>query len=103
MTDFADEHGTPAQRFYNLLCVAYGAEPELFADMVKKGYLPNDRTEGCEDEYAQLKKAFGRLIDPHIDQARVEELKADGLVRNWLPGPAIKMKRPGKPKSSRAK
>ena len=22
---FADEHGPPAQRFYNLLCIAYGA------------------------------------------------------------------------------
>jgi hypothetical protein len=23
---FADEHGTPAQGFYNLLCLAYGAD-----------------------------------------------------------------------------
>ncbi len=26
---FADEHGTPAFRFYNLLCIAYGADPSL--------------------------------------------------------------------------
>src|SRR5262245_2383583 len=37
---FADEHGTPAQRFYNLLCTAYGADPHLFSDVVKKGFLP---------------------------------------------------------------
>ena len=33
---FADEHGTPAQRFFNLLCMAYGADPKLFADVVDK-------------------------------------------------------------------
>jgi hypothetical protein len=64
MTDFADEHGTPAQRFYNLLCVAYGAEPELFADIVKKGYLPNDRAEGCEDEYALVDRTAYRRGTP---------------------------------------
>ncbi len=26
MTQFADVHGTPAQRFYNVLCIAYGAD-----------------------------------------------------------------------------
>ena len=25
MTHFADVHGTPAQRFYNVLCIAYDA------------------------------------------------------------------------------
>jgi hypothetical protein len=33
---FADEHGLPAQRFYNLLCIAYGADSKLFADLVEK-------------------------------------------------------------------
>ena len=33
---FADEHGTPAQRFFNLLCLAYGADPKLFGDVVEK-------------------------------------------------------------------
>src|SRR4029079_16354413 len=31
---FADEHGLPAQRFYNVLCTAYGADTKLFADLV---------------------------------------------------------------------
>ena len=45
---FADEHGLPAQRFYNVLCMAYGADPKLFADLVEKEYLPKERAEGCE-------------------------------------------------------
>ena len=40
MSKYADEHGTPAQRFNNLLCVAYGADAKLFEDLVAKGYLP---------------------------------------------------------------
>ena len=55
---FADEHGTPAQRFFNLLCTAYGSDPNLFADVVEKGFLPEDRAVGCQREYGQLSHAF---------------------------------------------
>jgi hypothetical protein len=37
---FSDEHGTPAQRLFNLLCIAYGSDKDLFADIVKQGYFP---------------------------------------------------------------
>jgi hypothetical protein len=32
---FANEHGTPAQRFYNVLCIAYGADPKAFGNPAK--------------------------------------------------------------------
>jgi hypothetical protein len=76
---FADEHGTPSQRFYNVLCLAYGADKELFADFVSKGLLPSDRAEGCEDEYAQVAFAFDRLIQPHVDRKI-----AGRLNKRWL-------------------
>jgi Putative metallopeptidase len=66
---FADEHGTPAQRLYNLLCIAYGSDKVLFADVVEKGYLPNSRAEMCEDEYRQIDYAYRTLIAPHVDGA----------------------------------
>jgi hypothetical protein len=71
-TDLADEHGTPAQRFYNLLCIAHGAEPRLFQDVVDKGYLPKDRADGCDEEYAQVQKAFRHLIEPCQGGARAK-------------------------------
>jgi hypothetical protein len=37
---FSDTHGLPAQRFFNLICLAYGAHPWSYADVVKKGLLP---------------------------------------------------------------
>ncbi len=104
MIGFADEHGTPAQRFYNLLCIAYGAEPDLFTDLVKKGYLPKGRAEGCDGEYTQVRKAFQRLISPHIDLTLAKEV----MDRDWLPDPATKLRsrpepRPKRPASPRAR
>jgi hypothetical protein len=65
---FSDEHGIPAQRFYNVLCIAYGADPKLFSDVVERNYLPRDRAEGCEEEYRQVRFAFRTLISPHVDR-----------------------------------
>ena len=85
---FADEHGTPVQRFYNLLCMAYGADPKLFADVVTKDFLPKDRAEGCEDEYHQVDFAMVKLIGPSVDWRLARKLH-----RQWLPPVTTKAKR----------
>jgi hypothetical protein len=77
---FADEHGLPAQRFYNVLCIAYGADSKLFADLVAKDYLPKERSEGCVDEYEQITRAMTKLIRPYIDQRRAKRVRA----KQWL-------------------
>jgi len=77
---FADEHGLPAQRFYNVLCMAYGADSKLFAELVDKKYLPSERAEGCADEYDQVIRALNKLIGPYIDQTRAKQVRA----RQWL-------------------
>ena len=77
---FADEHGLPAQRFYNILCVAYGQDPQLFADVVEKGYLPKERAENCGEEYAKIVHAMKILIDPDIDETMEKRVKA----KRWL-------------------
>jgi hypothetical protein len=76
---FADQHGTPSQRYFNVLCLAYGADKELFADFVSRGLLPKERAEGCQDEYAQVEFAFDRLITPSVDKKL-----ASSLQRRWL-------------------
>jgi hypothetical protein len=67
---FSDEHGTPAQRLYNLLCIAYGSDKELFADLVEKGFLPKVRAAMCEHEYRQIDFAYRTLIVPHVDSGK---------------------------------
>lgn len=64
---FADEHGTPAQRLYSMLCLAYGSDQKLFAAIVEKGYLPKERAEMCSEEYGQIDFAYRTLIAPHVD------------------------------------
>jgi len=66
---FADAHGLTLQRLYNLLCLAYGADPQLFADVVEKGWLPKSRSADCADEYKQIDYAVGKLIRPYDDEA----------------------------------
>jgi hypothetical protein len=78
---FADVHGLSAQRFYNLLCMAYGADPKLFNDVVAKGYLPESRAEGCADEYKQVEYAVNTLINPSIDQEILKKVQAKKLFK----------------------
>ena len=76
-SDFADVHGVAAQRFYNVLCIAYGAERDLFNDFVQKGLLPKDRAANCEGEYRQIVRAYVELVAPHVDpgmQTKVQSM-----------------------------
>jgi hypothetical protein len=77
---FANEHGTPAQRAYNELCIAYGADPITYGDLVIKGLLPTARAEACGDEYKKIESAFNLLIMPHLDSAMARKV-LDGA---WL-------------------
>ena len=82
---FADEHGLPEQRFYNLLCLAFGADPAYFIDL--KDYLPPTRSSSsCARQYQTLVHAFHKEISPHIDQ----EIARRVLDTNWLPDPKSK-------------
>src|SRR5215510_7364135 len=78
---FSDIHSMPAQRFFNLLCIAYGADPITFANVVEKKYLPEARARDCQREYNEVAFAFNKLFGPHLDQELVQRT----LHREWLP------------------
>jgi Putative metallopeptidase len=81
-TGLADVHGLAGQRFYNLLCVAYGAEPGLFADLVEKKYLPESRAEDCADEYGQAAYAVKTLMGRYVDESARERV----FAKEWVGG-----------------
>jgi hypothetical protein len=56
------------------VCIAYGHDPQRFAAMVEKGYLPEHRAKVCKYEYGNLRFAFRRMILPHIDVAKAREV-----------------------------
>ena len=80
LREFADVHGTPSQRFFNVLCIAYGADRDLFADLVKSGALPQKRADSCEDEFLKLDASFKRLMGPFVDRRLARRVH-----KNWLP------------------
>jgi hypothetical protein len=81
---FSGAHSPPVQRFYNLVCLAYGSDASgtLFGDLIEHGYLPPDRARRCKGEFAKLSFAFRQLILPHIDEGLARQ-----VLDNPSPGP----------------
>jgi hypothetical protein len=77
--DFASTNSPDAQRFYNYLCIAYGASPYDYDYLVRGGTLPKDRAEQCDGEYQQIKKAFNLRIMPFVDP----DLLVKARSRGW--------------------
>jgi hypothetical protein len=86
LSHYADVHSLDAQRFYNVLCLAYGANPKLFADTVEQKHLPQERAEGCADEYRQVAYAVQKLFSPHVDKVRAKKVRAKQWIRPELDG-----------------
>jgi hypothetical protein len=95
-SDFADVHGLDSQRFYNVLCMAYGSNPASFKGMVDKGYLPKDRAEGCAEEFKQVAYAVKQLIDPNVDAELVGRIKAAHKMRWDTPAQTAETQPPPK-------
>src|SRR6516165_8019160 len=75
---FASDHGLPEERFYNLICLAFGANRQEFADA--EDYLPPTRSQTCWHEYQTVLRAFHKEISPHIDR----EMARRVLDTDWL-------------------
>jgi hypothetical protein len=98
-SDLADVQSTELQRFYNYLCIAYGADPLTFKDFVQTSggpsqasgsggearpdQLPQRRVPWCPREYNVFKQGFDIFIKPCLDQAQYEKVhdRIDWLQR----------------------
>jgi hypothetical protein len=79
--DFAGVHALNEQRYFNLLCWAYGSDPEAAEELTASWELPVERAELCADEYAQMDRAWTRLLAPHLKQPMSElALSRPGVV-----------------------
>ncbi len=65
---FWDEHSLEQQRFYNILCLLYGSNPQAYQGLVDSGALPKPRAARCPAEYTNINKAWTRLLAPHLTQ-----------------------------------
>ena len=64
-TPFWDEHAFDGQRFFNILCLVYGENPEARAGLVGKT-LPEDRAKRCAGEFRAINAAWEKLLQPHL-------------------------------------
>lgn len=82
--DYADEHGTDAQRFFNTLCIALGSDivnrANVFADFVP--LLPERRRTKCGQEYLHVKNSFARFVLPHVDQSLMKKVQSTEWLRS---------------------
>jgi hypothetical protein len=60
--------------------MAYGRDPKLFADAIKDWHLLESRAKNCSYEYRRFPYAFCVLIDPYVDHALADEVKAKRLL-----------------------
>lgn len=85
--DFAAESSPEGQRFYNYLCIAWGADPVTFQFVAPRPgpsmfpRLPEHRAYGwCRREYAQVRDAFNLRIMPFVDPDLLVKVRAS----RWL-------------------
>gem|GEM_PF-3313268 len=62
----ADSHSLDAQRYYNLSCWAYGADPWRRDYIILESGLPDRRKQRCEEEYDQMKASWETELDPYL-------------------------------------
>lgn len=60
---YMDEHPITEQRYYNMVCLAYGSEPRLFNDLRISSGLSADRAVRCENEFKQAQSAVSKIAD----------------------------------------
>lgn len=58
-----DVHGPDLQRYFNLICIFYGANPDERSDVAIDLGLPADRAEYCPVEYDQANGSWGAVLD----------------------------------------
>jgi hypothetical protein len=56
-------HGPDEQRFYNTVCLFYGADPDLRDDFAEEMDLPEERADLCPDEFTLANDSWGPVLD----------------------------------------
>ncbi len=73
-TPFWDEHAFDGQRFYNIMCLIYGSDPQKYGSFVADGNLPKARAARCQEEYGKIQASWRKLLEPHLTNDAAEEI-----------------------------
>lgn len=75
-------HSFGPQRFYNIVCLLYGRDPQKYADIPEIVGLGN-RTNRCPGEYKQKLSSWQRLLAPHSIYDTANPQVESGNVIKW--------------------
>lgn len=60
---FWDVHGADLQRYYTLVCLFYGADPDSREAFARELELPEERAETCAEEFELANDSWGQALD----------------------------------------
>jgi hypothetical protein len=74
---FWDEHSLDQQRFYDIVCLVYGSDPETYDFLLEReskgfllvtdgGILPKERADRCYEEYKDISNSWATLITSYV-------------------------------------
>lgn len=63
---FWGEHSLNQQRFYDMLCLTYGGNPEKNKNLLGEDGLPEERAERCPEEYEKVDRTWKKLLAPYL-------------------------------------
>jgi hypothetical protein len=86
MARYADEHSLSEQRYFNLLCMMYGRDPDRYAQIVQDGLLPEARAGRCRAETVKIFEAWSSLLLPHFANTGADSA-GPGSTRQAEPEP----------------
>jgi hypothetical protein len=78
-TPFWDEHSLDLQRYYNLVCLFYGANPDVRRDVADELELPQERAEACPEEYQLAADSWGAMLEDLAPVAGSKGLQMVGV------------------------
>ncbi|HIK14161.1 MAG TPA: hypothetical protein IGS53_02495 [Leptolyngbyaceae cyanobacterium M33_DOE_097] len=69
-TRFMDEHSLDQQRFYAIMCLLYGNNPQKYGRTATQLGFQETRKAKCQREYAQVSRSWKALLAPHVRNSR---------------------------------
>lgn len=83
-----DTHGPDEQRFYNTVCIFFGADPDNRTEFAENLGLPEERADYCPEEFDQANNAWGAILDQMTERGAGQTLNyqsnGDSLTEQLL-------------------
>ena len=76
--EWSDVHSPDERRYFNTICLFYGANPDERDDFADDLGLPDARVESCVEEFELANESWGPVIDDMIERGPGETLRFSG-------------------------